>query len=348
MTEQQNTTSLDDLRRKRKMTGHQAGGTTVAEFFKHNKNAMASVLPRHVDPERMLKVALHAVRSTPKLMECKLDSLMGSVMLCSQLGLEPNTPLGHAYLIPFKNNRKNITEVQVIIGYKGLIDLARRSGAVKSISAHAVREHDEYELDLGTEHRLRHVPKINGDRGQIIEFYAIAHFHDGGYQFERMSKAEVDAIKARSKAKNDGPWKTDYEPMGRKTVIRRLSNYLPLSIEFARANQLDGIAAAGHEQGLDRVLEGDYSVIDDPEAIGGDDDNETDTDHPKINPGELVKQIEEADDTETVTELMAYGAELQGQDKAKVTRAVNARIKQLTKPTAAAPQASAAGTTELE
>lgn len=351
-----NTASLDELRKKRNLTAQQAGGTTVAEFFKANRSAMTSVLPRHIDAERMLKVALHALRTTPRLMECKLDTLMGAIMTCAQLGLEPNTPLGHAYLIPFRNKRKGITEVQVITGYKGLLDLARRSGRVKSIGAHAARKADHFRVALGTDDVIEHTPELDRERGEIVAFYAVAHFMDGGHQFEVMSKRQVDAIRARSKSANDGPWQTDYEQMGRKTVIRRLANYLPLSIEFARANALDGLAAGGETQDLDRVLEGDFSIID-GQLSEGDDDAHTKTegadDAPHTGPQDgpaadaLVAQIQNCPTVADVRAVMARAGEaLQGADKAKVTRAGNAAIEALgnngTTPSPA-PAASDAG-----
>ena len=107
------TTNIQTLKQRAKLPARQAGGGTVAEFFQANKNSMAAVLPRHINPERMLKIALHAVRAVPQLMECTTESLMGAVMTCAQLGLEPNTVLGHAYLIPFRNKKANRTDVQV-------------------------------------------------------------------------------------------------------------------------------------------------------------------------------------------------------------------------------------------
>ncbi len=268
-----NTVNIADLKQKAKLPARQAGGSTVKEFFEANKSAMAAVLPKHVSPERMLRLALTAVRSVPQLMECTTESLMGAVMQCAQLGVEPNTPLGHAYMIPFRNRKANRTDVQVIVGYRGLIDLARRSGQIISLAAHAVYEKDEFDFAYGLDERLHHVP-ARGDRGEIVAFYAVARLKDGGHQFEVMWREAVDRIRESSQGawtyrsgqrvpKESSPWWTHYEEMGRKTVIRRLAKYLPLSIEMATAVAMDEMVDTGRDQNLDQVLTGEWSVVQD-------------------------------------------------------------------------------------
>ncbi len=267
-----NTVNLTELKKKAKLPAKQVGGSTVAKFFEQNRASIEAVLPKHVSPERMLKIALGALRTTPKLMECTTESLFGAVIQCAQLGLEPNTPMGHAYLIPFRNNQQGRTDVQVIIGYRGLIDLARRSGQIVSIAAHEVRERDEFDYQYGLEERLVHRP-AHGDRGEITHFYAVAHLKDGGHAFEVMSRAEVEAIRDASnnyrwaKDKSKTVWGQYFSEMGRKTAIRRLFKYLPVSIEIATASALDAMAEAGKPQGLDAVLEGDYQVMDESPVL---------------------------------------------------------------------------------
>jgi recombination protein RecT len=266
------TASLTDLRARAKLPAVQAGGSTVAQFFDANKASIAAVLPKHVSPERLMKVALGAVRTTPKLLECTTESLFGAVVQCAQLGLEPNTPLGHAYLIPFRDNRKGRTDVQVIIGYRGLLDLARRSGQIVSISAHAVRAGDLFEFEFGLDEKLRHVP-AQQDAGDIIAVYAVAKLVGGGTAFDVMWRAEVDKIMKGTQSKGAyGPWKDHYEAMVRKTALRRLFKYLPVSIELSKAVEIDARGEAGKDQGLESALSGEWSVVDD-------DDNE---EHPAL------------------------------------------------------------------
>lgn len=263
-------TNLAELKKTSKMVAAQAGIGSVKAFFESQKSTLAAVLPKHVSPDRMLKIALGALRTTPKLMECTVESLMGAVVQCSQLGLEPNTPLGHAYLIPFEKKKKqgnswvtDKVETQIVIGYKGLIDLARRSGQVVSIAAHAVREGDHFEYAYGLDEKLEHKPAMSG-RGRVIAFYAVAKLVGGGHAFEVMSAEQVNEIRdasqnykfARDKEKT--VWGQHYEEMGRKTVLRRLFKYLPVSIEMANASALDGLHARGESQALDNVLDGDY------------------------------------------------------------------------------------------
>lgn len=256
-------TNLSELKKQASLPARQMGGGNVAAFFEANKSSIAAVLPKHITPDRLMKVALHAIRTTPALQDCTVKSLFGAVVQASQLGLEPNTILGHAYLVPFKNRKTGATDVQLIAGYKGLVDLARRSGQIESIAAHAVYEQDDFEFCYGLDERLAHRPYMRGDRGEIIAFYAVAKLKGGAHAFEVMSKAEVDQVMKASQSRGQwGPWKDHYPEMGRKTAVRRLSKYLPLSIEFATLAALDGKAEGGEAQDLGDVLDGTFSIVD--------------------------------------------------------------------------------------
>lgn len=249
----------------------------VAYFLNQKKNEIAKMLPKHLNAERLLKVAQIAATTTPALLKCDVPSLVGAIGQCAQMGLEPNTVLGHAYLVPFNTKRKDgngverwVNSVQVIIGYKGLIDLARRSGQIVSIAAHDVCEKDKFELVYGLDEKLNHTPAM-GERGEIVGFYAVAKLKDGGHCCEFMSVHQVQEIMRSTQSKgNYGPWKEHFSEMGRKTVIRRLAKYLPLSIEFQTAAALDGMAAAGKDQGLD-TIDGDFNMLpDDAPQLGND------------------------------------------------------------------------------
>lgn len=266
-------TNLRDLKKTAVSVASEAGIGNVKAFFESQKSTLAAVLPKHVGADRMLKIALGALRTTPKLMQARTDTLLGAIIQCAQLGLEPNTPLGHAYLIPFENRSKGITEVQIVFGYKGLIDLARRSGQIVSIAAHEVREQDHFEYEYGLDEKLVHRPCLTGDRGTVTAFYAVAKLVGGGYAFEVMSRAEVEAIRNESqgwktavkyKKEAQSPWGAHFVEMGRKTVLRRLFKFLPVSIELATAATLDSKAAVGETQGaFEDVLQGEYTVATD-------------------------------------------------------------------------------------
>lgn len=283
-TETPAATSLADLKRTSTMVAKDAGIGSVKKFFESQRGAITAVLPKHLDADRMLKIALGALRTTPKLMNARTDTLFGAVIQCAQLGLEPNTPLGHAYLIPFDNRTKGITEVQIVFGYKGLIDLARRSGQVVSIAAHEVCEKDEFDYRYGLDERLDHKPAL-GDRGAVIAYYAVAKLVGGGHAFEVMSRRQVEDIRNASqgwrsaKEKETTVWGKHAVEMGRKTVLRRLFKYLPVSIELATAANLDGQASMGEAQGLGAVLQGEFNIVDDdaPDQPSVDDELPPDT-----------------------------------------------------------------------
>ncbi|MGG1291401.1 recombination protein RecT [Bacillus smithii] len=213
---------------------------TIAAYLKKMGPEIEKALPSHMNPDRMARIALTTIRTNPKLLEASIPSLLGAVMQAAQLGLEPGL-IGHCYLVPFRNGKTGQTDVQFIIGYKGMIDLARRSGQIENIYAHAVYSNDEFDYELGLEPKLKHKPYMEGDRGEFIGAYAVAHFKDGGYQFEFMPKSEIDKRRKRSKAANNGPWVTDFEEMAKKTVIRHMWKYLPISIEIQQQAMQDEV-----------------------------------------------------------------------------------------------------------
>lgn len=268
------TTTIADLAQRSKLPVNKSGGT-VAEFFDANRAAIAAVLPKHMTPDRLMKTALGAIRTTPQLQECTTASLFGALVQAASLGLECNTPLGHAYLVPFWNKKMNRRDVQLIIGYRGYIDLARRSGEVVNIDARVVYERDEFRPELGTDPKIIHRPDYTSDRGEIVAFYAVAHMKGGGQSFDIMSKAEVDRIMKGTQSKGEyGPWRDNYEEQGRKTPVRRLAKYLPLSVELAAAIALDERADAQADQGLGRVIDGTFQSAEEVVSLGHDDGGE--------------------------------------------------------------------------
>ncbi|WP_210425998.1 recombination protein RecT [Chromobacterium violaceum] len=243
------------------------------------KSQMALALPKHLNADRLARIALTEIRKTPALAKCNQESFLGAVMQCAQLGLEPGNALGHAYLLPFGNGKASdgLANVQLIIGYRGMIDLARRSGQIISISAHTVHAHDTFSYQLGLDPDIKHIP-TDGERGPLTHVYAVAKLKDGGVQFEVMSKHDVDQVRKTSKAANNGPWVTHYDEMAKKTVCRRLFKWLPVSIELQTAVTLDERADAGINQDNAAIITGEYSVVDgdmpalddQPAAVDGD------------------------------------------------------------------------------
>lgn len=205
---------------------------SLAQLINRMKPEMSRALPKHMDPDRMARIALTVLKQTPKLGECNPQSFLGALMTAAQVGLEPG-PLGEAYLVPYGR------EVTFVPGYRGLVKLAWQSNQLSSIAAHVVHENDNFDFSYGLEPTLVHKPALR-DRGEVIAAYAVATFKHGGNAFEIMSVDDIDAIRRRSRAANSGPWVTDWAQMARKTVLKRLSKWLPLSPEFADALHRDG------------------------------------------------------------------------------------------------------------
>lgn len=217
------------------------------------KDQIATALPKHLTPERMMRIARTAASRQPKLLECTSASVIGSVIEASQLGLECDGMVGEAYLVPHYNGKISKMEAVLIPGYKGLVKLARQSGAISTIFVKVVRERDDFEYTAGLNPDIKHVPFRGPDAGEMVAVYAVAKFKDGGVQFEVMERWEIDRVKAQAKAKF-GPWIDHYDEMAKKTVLRRLCKLLPMSIETQRAVALDELAEAGVDQGLGRVF----------------------------------------------------------------------------------------------
>jgi len=196
---------------------------------------IARVLPSHLKPERFIRIAITAMTKTPLLAECEHASFFNCLLSLSQLGLEPDGRRAH--LIPFRNNRRQCVECQLIIDYKGLVELAMRSGTVSNIHADVVCVEDAFSYNIGEikEHKINFAKP----RGDVYAVYAICRFKDGTSKTEVLSCDEVNEIRARSKSGGDGPWVTDWKEMAKKTAFRRLSKWLPLSAEYRDALDLD-------------------------------------------------------------------------------------------------------------
>uniref|UniRef100_UPI00405773AB recombinase RecT n=1 Tax=Acetatifactor sp. TaxID=1872090 RepID=UPI00405773AB len=214
-------------------------GMNIADMIKALEPEIKKALPSVITPERFTRMALSAINNTPKLAECTQMSFLAALMNAAQLGLEPNTPLGQAYLIPFNN--KGVLECQFQLGYKGLINLAYRNDQLQTIQAQCVYVNDQFTYELGLDSKLYHKPAI-GERGEMIAVYALFKLKNGGYGFEVMSKQDVDTYAQKySKAISSSysPWQTAYTEMAMKTAIKRVLRYAPLKTDFLRAVATD-------------------------------------------------------------------------------------------------------------
>lgn len=227
---------------------------SLAQFVEDMRGELARALPEHISPDRVARIALTELRRVRHLSECTQASFGGALMTCAQLGLEPGGALGEAYLLPFYNKEARAYEVQLVIGYQGMIRLFWQHPLAAGLDTQTVYAGDEFDYAYGLDPVLRHVPSMSADRGQPVAYYAVARLRGGGSAFVVLSPGDVERVRQRSKAKNSGPWRTDYDAMARKTCIRQLFKLLPKSTELAHAVAHDGtVRRDASEAGLDVV-----------------------------------------------------------------------------------------------
>lgn len=214
----------------------QQNNPDIAALIKAMRPEIKKALPEVITVERFTRMALSALSASPQLKECTPMSFLSAMMNAAQLGLEPNTPLGQAYLIPFRN-KSGVIECQFQIGYKGLIDLCYRNPMMQVIQAHEVYEKDIFEYELGLNAKLIHKPALY-DRGEVILFYGLYKLTNGGYAFEVMTKEEISRYAKEYSGAFDSsysPWQNNFVSMAKKTVIKQVLKYAPLTADFRRA-----------------------------------------------------------------------------------------------------------------
>lgn len=337
----------------------------IEHFRQHELAVMEQqikdALPGHITVDRFRRNLLTSVQEIPGLLNCDRRSLLHAIMTSAQLGLLVGRALGQAWIIPFKDGKTGKLEAVFIPGYRGYIELARNSGEIKSVYAIEVYENDEFEYEEGLEPKLIHKPIVSPKRGEIIAFYAIAHYKSGDREFELMLKEDVDAIRARSKAPNSPAWKNDYNMMGRKTVIRRFAKRLPQDVQklasIDAAMEMEGRRAYLDKKGV-VILEGEYAQKGDqtpkprtdtlkqfenegqeptesPPEPAEAENNKSDAEKPSgdsvathaLSEKEMVEAISIAPDVDTLNKAYADAGEAPGQD---VQDAYNKRYEELT------------------
>ncbi len=225
---------------------------TIIDLLSANRQAIESVLPKHLTPERMMRIAYVAISKNPKLGQCKPISLANAIIEASMMGLEIGGPLAYAHLLPFKG------EATLIIGYQGYIDLAHRSGKIETFMFQPVYENDEFSYCYGLNPDLIHIP-AETNRGELKYAYAVVKYINGGFDFEVVTKSIAMKAKAKSPAKNSksSPWnQKDLEyTMWCKTAVRKLSKRLPKSPEDRGNLQRAAVIEERVEAGLDSLLD---------------------------------------------------------------------------------------------
>ncbi|MET8624574.1 recombinase RecT [Kitasatospora sp. NPDC004669] len=225
--------TLDDARTAIVQRAQQANqpaqqpAPTLAQQIERMRPEIARALPKHMDADRMARIALTTLRRTPKLATCTPDSFLGALMTCSQLGVEPGAT-GEAYLVPYGR------ECTFILGYKGMAKLFWQSPIAKSLAAEVVYENDHFEWEKGLSPKLEHRPVL-ANRGRPVAYYAVATTVNGGSAFVVLSPDDVEAHRKHSKSGGSGPWRDHFDAMAKKTCVRELFKLLPVSVELAQA-----------------------------------------------------------------------------------------------------------------
>jgi len=224
------TTAKMTVAQKVKATGNLTGlkQSEIGEFLGGMKGQIANVLPKHLTPDRVIQMAATVIHRNPAIAKCSTPSLIGAVMQASILGFPPVDALGYCYFVPYGK------DVQFQIGYKGLVELARRSGQIKMVYSEVVREGDDFTCEFGLEPKLIHKPKLDSSKA-MTHVYAVAHFTDGGHNFIVLSKSDVERLRVRNASQKGAPsgaWATDYDAMAKGKALKQLSKYLPLNIDI--------------------------------------------------------------------------------------------------------------------
>jgi recombination protein RecT len=186
---------------------------------------IAQMLPEGVDPERYKALVLRTLIANPDLLQAEPTSVLTAISQAAQEGIEPTGAAGGGYLVCFRTD--GVVKAQLIRDYRGIMRAIIEAGGATRMDTNAVRPGDEFRVQLGSDPRIDHVPSLDAMDEEPTHYYAVAWLPDGGVKFEVMTKAQIDHVKSKSRAQN-GPWSTDYVQMARKTVIKRLANYLPI------------------------------------------------------------------------------------------------------------------------
>ena len=215
----------------KKTSNKPAAQDNVRSLLMSMKGEINNALPQYLPVDKFIRTSLTAINSNPKLLQCSPQSLLAAIMNSAQLGLEFNTPLGEAYLIPYGN------QVQFQIGYQGLLKLAHNTGQFRRITAKEVHENDDFDIDYGTG-EIKHKPVLIGESGAVIGYYGVYETKEGGHDIFYMSKEGAEAYgKKFSKSFNSGPWKSNFDAMAKKSCIIQVLKYAPRAIDKPELGQ---------------------------------------------------------------------------------------------------------------
>jgi len=199
----------------------------VREKILDLKEELSKVLPKQVPSDKFIRTVLTALTLNPGIAAASTNSILASCLKAATDGLLLDGR--EAALVVYRAKKGPVAQYMPMV--YGIVKKVRQSGEVSVFNSFVVYENDSFEVTYGLKPDIVHTPPKEGPRGTIIGVYAVCLFKDATTDFEYMTIDEVEGIRKRSKAKNDGPWKTDFGEMARKTVIRRISKRLPMSTD---------------------------------------------------------------------------------------------------------------------
>lgn len=221
--------------------------------------ALREVAPRHLTPERVLRTVRILINTNPTLALCYPATVVVGILRAAEMGLEVGSGFNHAYLVPFRNDKRKRMEAQLIIGYQGYIELALRTGKIDDVNSIPVFKEDRFNYQEGTTPKVEHWPEMDGPRNKasLIRVYSRVHMLTGFFRTHMMTAAQVEATRLASKAGRDnrGPWKDHYLEMARKTPLRADAKYWPKTRELATAIETEEIGDGLYEDETLAVVE---------------------------------------------------------------------------------------------
>jgi recombination protein RecT len=245
-------------------------GKLIAKLFEVNQRRLISLAPRTTsDPTRIFQVCFQHIAYNSDLLACTQESLIGGVFEAIKLGITLGGPMQEGWLIPFKEH--GTPKATLIVGYQGYRNIIDRGRAVLDLHPRAVHKADEFDYYYGLNPNIIHKPKVPVlEEKDLRAVYVVANLRGGGRQFEVLEKVEIDQHRAKSRAKDSGPWVNFYVPMALKTGVRKIAKYLPKSNELlSRALQLDEEADIGKPQVLEVPTGAEFIAEDDPTTTTG-------------------------------------------------------------------------------
>lgn len=228
---------------------------TVKDMVASIVGNVGAIAPRGVDSNRILELAYTAMREDPKLMDCTAASLVGGLTMSLRLGLEIGGPLGQSYLVPFRNGATGQMEATWMLGYRGMIHLAYKSGQIEHMAVVPVWPEDRYQVELGSDWRIVHVPNLNAPHdpreAKPIAYYMRAKPKGGeAFVLPPLTAVDIERHRSFSKGKNSPAWTEHYTAMAAKSVVREDARYLPLSVDVADAFATDDSVVRADNDGL--------------------------------------------------------------------------------------------------